>query len=230
MTPSGLTLSAWFVDLVLPRRCVSCGTPASALCHDCLGALRPLRPPRCALCGAPTAWPVERCRECAGRRIAFTRAMSGYAYAGPVRPFVRAWKEHGLRHLAAVAVDLLAVRMDSPTADVVMPVAPDRLRQLSRGGRHPAEALARGLARRFDLPYEALLARAPGSRRQRGLQLPERRANVRGAFRTLRPVPSSVLLVDDVYTTGATVNAAATALRQAGASRIEVVTFARAAR
>lgn len=156
--------------------------------------------------------------------------MSGYAYAGPVRPFVRAWKEHGLRHLGAVAVDLLALRMDAPTVELVTPVAADGLRQLRRGGRHPAEALACGLARRFDLPYEALLARTPGSRRQRGLQLLERRANVRGAFSALREAPASVLLVDDVYTTGATVNAAATALRQAGASRIEVVTFARAAR
>ena len=66
--------------------------------------------------------------------------------------------------------------------------------------------------------------------RQTGLSLPERRRNVRGAFVAIGPVPASVVLVDDVYTTGATVAAAATALRAGGATRVNVVTFARAVR
>ena len=75
-----------------------------------------------------------------------------------------------------------------------------------------------------------LLRRRPGVGRQRGLTLAERRRNVRGVFQATARAPGAVVLVDDVYTSGATVSAAATALRKAGARRVEVVTFARAVR
>ena len=97
-------------------------------------------------------------------------------------------------------------------------------RRLERGF-HPAEQLARALAREWGLPCEALLSRSGRTSRQRGLSLPDRRRNVAHAF-TAQPVGGSVLLVDDVYTTGATAQAAAKALR----ARVEVVTFARAVR
>jgi predicted amidophosphoribosyltransferase len=107
-------------------------------------------------------------------------------------------------------------------------VPPDPERRRGRG-YHPAEALARELGARWDVPVLAVLSRARRGARQRGLTLPERRANVRGAFLASR-APQTVVLVDDVYTTGATANAAASALRRAGARRVEVVTFARAVR
>jgi len=107
-------------------------------------------------------------------------------------------------------------------------VPPDPERRRGRG-YHPAEALARELGDRWGVPVLAVLARASGGARQRGLTLRERRANVRGAFLATRS-PATVVLVDDVYTTGSTVNAAASALRRAGARRVEVVTFARAVR
>jgi predicted amidophosphoribosyltransferase len=75
-----------------------------------------------------------------------------------------------------------------------------------------------------------LLRRKPGRAPQKGLTLVERRRNVRGAFAAIEAVPTTIVLVDDVYTSGATVSAAATALRKGGARRVEVVTFARAVR
>ena len=92
--------------------------------------------------------------------------------------------------------------------------------------------LAEELGRRWGLPVAPLLARRAGSRRQRGLGRSERQANVQGAFRLLGPgrPPGRVALVDDVYTTGATVSAAAAALLEAGAEQVEVVTLARAVR
>ncbi len=86
------------------------------------------------------------------------------------------------------------------------------------------------LGARWQLPVASLLARAHGVAPQRGLPLAERRRNVRGVFQATGQAPRAVVLVDDVYTSGATVSAAATALRKAGARRVEVVTFARAAR
>lgn len=82
---------------------------------------------------------------------------------------------------------------------------------------------------RWELPVEPLLVRTGPLRPQRGLARDERARNVRGAFRA-RETRGSVLLVDDVYTTGATVTAAASALRRAGVARVDVVTFARAVR
>ena len=96
--------------------------------------------------------------------------------------------------------------------------------------QNAAEALARQLAPRWDLPVAPLLSRREPARPQRGLSRVERRKNVRGSFAAVARPPAHVALVDDVYTTGATVSAAATELRRAGARSVHVVTFARAVR
>ena len=96
------------LDLLLPQRCVACGLPGAQVCTACLVALPRLRGPRCERCCAPTAWPVRRCRECAGRRLAFARARSAVAYDDSVSRLVHAWKERGLRRLAAAAAEVTA--------------------------------------------------------------------------------------------------------------------------
>ena len=201
------------------------------LCASCRHALRPVGVPLCALCGAPTAWPVARCRECQGRRLAFGSARAAVAYAGPVRPLVAAWKERGLRPAAALAAELVVDALARPAADVIAYIPPDPHRVLQRG-HHPAERLARELGVRWGLEVAPLLARRSGavSTRQAELERSERLRNVRDAFVGRPCRPGTVVLVDDVYTTGATVAAGATALRRAGATRVEVVTFARTVR
>jgi predicted amidophosphoribosyltransferase len=150
------------------------------------------------------------------------------AYEEPVRRIVAAWKERGLRRLAAWAAELVADSLAPIAVDCVTFVPPDRDRLLQRG-HHPAGELASEIARLWALDTEELLRRARRIRPQRGLTGADRRRNVTGAFEARAP-PRSVLLVDDVYTTGATSHAAASALRAAGARRVEVVTFARAIR
>ena len=68
------------LDLLLPQRCVVCSEPGGQLCVACLGGFVRIQPPVCDCCGAPTAWPVARCRECAGRRLAFVRARAAIVY------------------------------------------------------------------------------------------------------------------------------------------------------
>jgi predicted amidophosphoribosyltransferase len=216
------------LGLLLPERCLACGRSGAAVCSACLDALPRLAPPLCERCGAPTAWPVGRCAECAGRRIAFASARAALIYDDAVRRIVAGWKEHGLRRIAAVAAELVAAALPRPEAAVLTFVPPDRGRLLERG-HHPAERLADELGRRWELPVVDLLARPRASPRQRGASLAERRRNVRGAFAATRS-PPSVCLVDDVYTSGATASAAASALRRVGARRVAVVTFARALR
>jgi len=172
---------------------------------------------------------VRHCAECAGRRLAFVRARAAVEYDAPVRRIVGAWKERGLRRLAAWAAAVVADTVEPPRAGCLTFVPADPNRKLLRG-HHPAEALARELARSWELRPEPLLERVRGSPRQRGLTRTERRRNVAAAYAATRPASGRIVLVDDVYTTGATANAAASALRKAGAREVEIVTFARTIR
>jgi predicted amidophosphoribosyltransferase len=218
------------LDVLVPQRCAACFVPGPALCSDCRDSLIRLVPPLCDRCGAPGAWPVRRCAECAGRRIAFASARAAILYDAPARRLVQAWKEHGQRRLAREAAALVADVLARPDVVALAFVPADADRALHRGHR-PAEALARELGRLWELPVLPLLRRSrPVRERQRGLGLAARRRNVAGAFGPARGSPSRVCLVDDVYTSGATATAAASALRKGGARRVEVVTLARAVR
>ncbi|TMM26314.1 MAG: ComF family protein [Actinobacteria bacterium] len=216
------------LDLLLPQRCVVCGLGGTQFCSTCLTRLPRIEPPLCERCGTPTAWPVRRCRECAGRRLAFASARAAVLYDDAVRALVAAWKERALRRLAAGAVSVVIEVVPPPKADVVTFIPPDPDRELKRG-HHPPRQLAEQLARRWELQLATPLRRR-AARRQRGLSRAERRRNVAGVFSAKGAVPRSVVLIDDVFTSGATVNAAASALRKAGARRVEVVTFARVVR
>jgi ComF family protein len=217
------------VDLLLPLRCAVCARVGAALCAACRALLVRLAPPICARCGAPGAWPVLRCAECAGRRLAFASVRAAVVYDDTARALVSAWKERGQRRLASEAAAVVADVVARPDATALAFVPSDAERTLTRGHR-PAEALTRELGRLWELPVEPLVRRARNVERQRGLGLQERRRNVAGAFAPARASPSAVCLVDDVYTSGATTAAAAAALRKGGARRVHVVTFARAVR
>jgi predicted amidophosphoribosyltransferase len=215
------------LDLLLPQRCVVCGRGGRQLCAGCREELQRIEPPLCSRCGAPTAWPVERCRECAGRRLGFAKARAAVGYDAAARRFVHAWKERGLRRLATEAAQLVVERLPAPEVEALTFVPTDRGRRLERG-HNPAERLALELAAAWELPCLPLLERTRGGR-QRGSSAAERRT-VRGSFRAKSASPRKVAVIDDVYTTGATAAAAATALRAAGARRVEAIAFARALR
>jgi ComF family protein len=206
-----------------------CSFHGSPLCPHCRDGLRRLRSPLCARCGAPTAWPVERCRECSGRRLGFASARAAVLYDRGARSLVAAWKERGIRMLAAAAAELVCEAVARPPVEGLVFVPPDGERLLRRG-HNPSRELALGLAERWGLPVYDVLARGRTAGRQRGLSRTERRKNVAGAFRSAPgPMPRSLCVVDDVYTTGSTVSSAASALKAAGAREVHVVTLARTA-
>ena len=200
------------------------------LCERCLDGLVRIAPPLCDRCGCPGTWPVRRCAECAGRRLAFARARAAILYDARTRPIVSAWKERGRRDLASVLGEIVADVVARPGVDALVPVPGDRERGRERG-HVPAARLAEALGGLWRLPVVPLLARTERvSRRQAGLPRAERTSNVRDAFAAAAAAPARVALVDDVYTTGATGSACATALRRAGARHVEVVCLARAVR
>ena len=217
------------LDLLLPQRCLVCAAPGAQVCAVCTDGLATIAPPWCERCGAPTVWPVRRCAECSGRRLAFASARAAVEYDLPVRRIVAAWKERGLRRLARWAAAVVVDTVARPQSGVVTFVPADPDRRLKRG-YHAAEQLARELADAWELDRRPLLVRARGSPRQRELTRRERRRNVASAFACRGSIPARVTLVDDVYTTGATANAAASALRKGGARQVQIVTFARTIR
>jgi len=217
------------LGLFAPGRCLSCRAPGPPVCAGCRCRLTLLDGPCCDRCGRPTERATDACRECSGRRLAFASARGAVVLAGPAHALVRAWKDRGLRAAADVAADLvLAVVAPPPGVAAVVPVPALPARAAWRGG-DGALALAERLGRAWSLEVRRPLQRG-GGRTQRGLDRVARRSNARGQFRAVDAVDGPVLLIDDVYTTGATADVCARLLRRAGASRVDVVTFARAVR
>jgi predicted amidophosphoribosyltransferase len=150
-------------------------------------------------------------------------------YEERARRVVSGWKEAGRRGIAAGAAALVVEVVARPEVDVLVPVPGDPERTRARG-RSTTASLAAELGERWALPVAELLRRTRPLRRQRELPLAERRRNVRGSVTAVRAAPQRVCVVDDVYTTGATADACAAALRKAGAGYVEIVTLARAVR
>lgn len=217
------------LELLFPERCAVCARPGASLCEPCRGALVRLSPPLCERCGSPGHWPVRRCAECSGRRLAFVRARSAIVYDERARTLVRAWKEQGQRRLAAEAATLVAEVLPIPDVDLLAHVPGDPERAWKRGDV-PPRGLSLALSRLWRIETGDLLRRARTLPRQRGLSLADRRRNVRGTVAATEDSPRRVCVIDDVYTSGATADACASALRRAGARHVEVVTLARAVR
>jgi predicted amidophosphoribosyltransferase len=217
------------LSLVLPRVCAGCAAPGELWCSSCTAELEPVGTPCCTRCGAPTRWAVPACLECRGTAPAFTSAWAAVAHRDAGALLVRRWKDGGL-DLAEVAARVIEERRVPPEVDCLCAVPPSRARARRRGVDGPG-ALACALAARWELPLRRdLLRRGRDAPAQRGLDQRARRVNLRGAFEAACAVPARVALVDDVYTTGATADACARALRAGGAAHVEVLAFARALR
>jgi predicted amidophosphoribosyltransferase len=150
-------------------------------------------------------------------------------YDERARRFVRAWKESGRRNLASAAAALVLEVLPPPGADAVVHVPGDPERARERGSVPPRD-LAEALSRAWEIPAVDLLRRTRSYPRQRSLDLAARRRNLHGSVVAIGEAPRSACVVDDVYTSGATADTCARALREVGARRVEVVTLARAVR
>jgi competence protein ComFC len=216
-------------NLFYPQRCVGCSRRASdVLCRACFEALPFIGRPVCGRCGAPTAFEVYGCNECRDKDFGFDGARASLRYEGVGKELVRALKYKGyVRVVEKVMAPLMAnLLLDSGRFDLVVQVPLHRSR-LARRGFNQAELIARGVAERINTPVLDKLKAVRRTRDQVELSVEARRANVAGAYESRGPVASRSLLVDDVFTTGATSSECARVLRKAGAKEIHVLALCR---
>ena len=229
--------------LVYPPHCVVCTRPTQEdedryLCRDCIGRIEFVGEPTCRKCGhelGPHTRDGRRCINCRNTPLRFDRAVAAAHHTGAARDLVLALKFAAQHQNVYPLSKLLAARLgdtDVPErAQLVVPVPLHRSRQRSRGFNQ-SELLAKELAARLSLPVSTkVLRRVVNTPPQsRGMSLASRRANVKGAFAATRPRElqgKSVLLVDDVLTTGATTSECAGVLKRAGAKKVYVATATR---
>lgn len=218
------------LDLVFPPRCVGCGGGGAFLCEACIASLPRADGPRCSRCWRPTR-ALDPCARCQAEPPAFDGLRAAFVHEGAAREVVHALKYRGTTALASPMGSLLAdaVRRHGLAVDVVVPVPLSGLRRRTRGFNQ-AESLARALGRELQLPVRprAALRRRHTPPQARSADAEERRRNVAGAFVSGRQniAGGSVLLVDDVTTTGATLGACAAALKEGGAGSVWALAFA----
>jgi ComF family protein len=225
--------------VLLAPVCAACRTPLDEptrgpVCGACWAGVVPITPPVCDTCGDPLAsWRVislahARCPRCRRRATRVTRTRALGAYEGPLRDIVHALKYDRRRSVARPLAAAMRHRgadvLDG--ADVCVPVPLHPLRRYTRGFNQ-AEELAQGLG----LPMVRALRRVRSTPPQADLPEARRHGNVRGAFRIRRSASVQglvIVLVDDVSTTGATLDACAAALLAAGAGEVRGLTAAKA--
>lgn len=215
-------------DLFYPQRCVGCSRRASdVLCRSCFEALPEITPPLCGRCGLPTAFEVYGCDGCRTVELAFDGARAPLRYEGVGKGAVHALKYGGYRPVVErLMAPLMAGSLGGERFDAVVPVPLHRAR-LAKRGFNQAEVIGRAVAGRLGAPFLDKLRAVRGTRDQVELTAASRRQNVAGAFEARGPVAGRVLLVDDVMTTGSTLNECARELKKAGAGEVHALTLCR---
>lgn len=220
---------AALLDLVYPPRCAACGAPSgpAAFCPLCEEALEPV-PPGCRRCGLPG--PDEVCGGCLAHPPAFDGLQAGGLYGGPLGDAVRGLKYGGRAAAARPLGGWLAGRVRLPPGAAVVAIPLARGRRTARGYDQAALLAGHLAAAAGATRLRAALRRVRETPPQVGRSRAARARNVAGAFRAEARMVAGrdLVLVDDVVTTGATADAAAAALKAAGARSVAVVALARA--
>ncbi|MBL4647089.1 MAG: ComF family protein [Rhizobiales bacterium] len=230
------------VDLVIPPACLACDTAVTrqgALCPKCWQSLRFITRPYCEVLGTPFAYDLGDnvvCADAIAHEPPFEKARSAVLYDDIARKLVSRLKYEDRPDLAAILAGWMKPAMNELCQGnpVIVPVRLHRWRLLQRRFNQSA-LIGVSLAKSNHLDFEPIaLNRIKNTRQQVGLTRKGRAENVRGAFRVspqgaLAMAKRPVILVDDVVTTGATVEAASRACLRAGASAVRVISFARVA-
>ncbi len=232
-----LSVNDWVKKLqygLYPPACVLCGSAIKEgdVCSGCAAEL-PYNATACGRCALPLPHPAELCGLCLQDPPSYDSAGSLFRYAYPADHLILRLKFQAQLHLARALGELLAQHLKGKVQtmpELIIPVPLHRSRLRERGFNQALE-IARPIARSLDIPVDyKSCERVRNTSAQSLLPAAERRKNIKGAFRVIRPMAARhVAILDDVMTTGHTVEELAATLRKAGVERIDVWVVARAA-
>ncbi len=228
------------VNLCYPPHCTGCQAdtePGSHVCDDCAAGIRRIEPPYCDRCSNPFDGAIDEifhCPNCSTRPVHFDHAVAPYHSSGIVRECIHSFKYNHARYLRAQLGEWLAESLADPRIaarpfQAFVPVPLHHVRQRERE-YNQAEELCRDLTKRTGIPTWRALRRIRYTTTQTRLDRDERMENLRGAFQgcETRPVKAChLVLVDDVFTTGSTVEECSRVLLRAGAASVRVICVAR---
>jgi len=222
----------YILNLLFPVTCVHCHAQVQerkwgGACPECWSSLIPLEPPFCIKCGEPAPAIEGLCGLCIKGEHIFDFARSALLFTRTLREIIHHLKYSDRVSLAKPLGDILKQCLDREafTGDLVIPVPLHRSRERERGFNQ-----AELIATRLGLPVSTrMLKRRKNTPSQTGLSRNERKRNLASAFEVMNEVKGTVIVIDDVYTTGSTMNEIARTLKRSGVERVEVLTVARVA-
>lgn len=222
------------LDVLYPGRCPVCHRilkdKRASVCPECRDTFRPVRGHYCLKCGKPVKSDEEYCRECGKGTRSFDRGRGVFLYDGIMRRSLVRYKYYGCREYGDYYGEEICryvggeIRRWAP--DVIVPV-PLYKRKLRMRGFNQSAYLARKIGETLGMPVsEEILVKIQNTRSQKKLGAAERKRNLVRAFRVREDISGlTVLVVDDVFTTGATIDAAAACLKAAGAEKVFFTTL-----
>ena len=227
------------LEILYPRTCLCCGDPllfsASLrfpICDSCEKSLVPIQADRrCPVCSIPLISELDRCTRCSAHSFSFLSNFSVYEYRGAIRQIISQFKFSNRRSLARLIAGLLRPALERRHPDPVLVPVPGSRRAVGRRGWDPMPEVARALRRAGGAKALYLLSRGRGGP-QKGLHYRERLENIHGTIHLRRSggnsgnIPERVVLLDDIFTSGATADECTRVLRLAGVREVHVLTLA----
>jgi ComF family protein len=221
-----------FIEFIFPTACASCGKLGPMICSRCMSRFCKIENPICLRCGHPSTNTVVTCSSCRVEEFNLNQSRACYKYSEPLESVIKQYKYSGLHALAEPLGNLMAQNWPgwASIPDMIVPI-PLHIRRLRSRGFNQAQLLAHQLGAAVGIEVnDQVLRRERRTRPQVDLSPSERRKNVHQAFSAELGVVTGkrILLIDDVYTTGATLNSAAGTLLKAGADTVSAYCLARA--
>ncbi len=230
----GVAAARRLAGMLFPEACLLCGTPLEyrsapsyPICPACVAGLHGISPPTCGVCGLPLVSETDVCTRCRERDYSFTSNIAAFTYRGAAKELLYQYKFAGHRRVAAFLAEVLAgLCRDSLPREVILVPAPPRRGYRRRRGWEHVQEIVRILEKRHSMAVCRCLIRS-GPLQQKELDFQSRWKNLAGSMVVhRRPPHRDLVVVDDVFTTGATLHECARVLLQAGAPRVHGLTVA----
>lgn len=220
------------IELIYPSVCVFCGNiESTGACEKCKSEIQYIGEPRCKSCGKPIRYSEqEYCLDCHNTKFSFTQGISLWLHKGLVSKSIYQFKYHNrkafAKYYAQEFARLYVEKINSWSIQVIIPVPLHQKRKRIRG-YNQAEVLAKYLSEEISIPMEEAVERIKYTTPQKKLDNKMRKKNLNEAFIVSSgwPVKKRVLIVDDIYTTGSTINAIAMKLKEYGVEKVYFLTI-----